>query len=507
MRTTRCYRNEIRDPDLVFKTDRWSRYSWSRLIEEHDAAQALLERSRAKLHSFQRFTREVFARLFSDSEEQIEHVRPEDTWAVRLHEELQGLPDFDQLRRRCRGDRVLAGEAALAFAEHVLDKLPNPPPVQDPEELRGQVRGLLQLQDSLRDVKLDTVLSSAATPAAPLRTELEAVRERGQEAVSAWLRFAEGLEPTDVRRTLRAAARKGQQRADEIDQQVAAFAGWGSSSGSAGASGASVELKAQLAEALREDAKLQELARESGRLRRIAAEKQRSKVDHGADEITDVELGNDLGRLLPSELLGLVEPARWPDFARRYHERSLMQYKLEGSETLGRGPIVVLLDESSSMEGAKEIWSKAMCLALLDIATRQKRSCRVLRFNTGVVRVDDWRPGHVDPLALLESMRSFSGGGTAFEPPLESALDAIEKDAELKAADVVLVTDGEADISAEFLERWDRARKRLEFTTYAVHVDAVGGIAPSVLHTVADRVIGLASVRDDEAATEAVLSI
>jgi uncharacterized protein with von Willebrand factor type A (vWA) domain len=48
---------------------------------------------------------------------------------------------------------------------------------------------------------------------------------------------------------------------------------------------------------------------------------------------------------------------------------------MKGKEPQTRGPIVVLLVESASMrEAHKDIWSKAVCLALLSTATRQKRA-------------------------------------------------------------------------------------------------------------------------------------
>jgi uncharacterized protein with von Willebrand factor type A (vWA) domain len=159
------------------------------------------------------------------------------------------------------------------------------------------------------------------------------------------------------------------------------------------------------------------------------------------------------------------------------------------------------------MEGAKEIWSKSLALALLHVATMQKRACRVIHFNGALVRVDDWLPGKVDPLDLLRSMENFYGGGTAFEPPLRTALEAIERDVKLKRADVVLVTDGEAEISEDFLAEWIAAKKKLAFTCYAVHVDAPGGVAPAQLLAIANQVIGLADIAKDQAATDAVLGV
>jgi uncharacterized protein with von Willebrand factor type A (vWA) domain len=66
--------------------------------------------------------------------------------------------------------------------------------------------------------------------------------------------------------------------------------------------------KVGLARRLRGDPRLKRIAQLAGRFTRIAQQKRRTKVKHGAEEITDVELGNDLGRLLPVELVKLRHP-------------------------------------------------------------------------------------------------------------------------------------------------------------------------------------------------------
>ena len=50
-----------------------------------------------------------------------------------------------------------------------------------------------------------------------------------------------------------------------------------------------------------------------------------------------------------------------------------MQYLLSGNEPLGKGPLVVLLDKSGSMDGPRDIWATALSLALLDQAHRERR--------------------------------------------------------------------------------------------------------------------------------------
>src|SRR3972149_5183062 len=78
-------------------------------------------------------------------------------------------------------------------------------------------------------------------------------------------------------------------------------------------------------------------------------------------EVYDISLGNDIGRIIPAELSFLRHKALRKDFLKRLIEGRLLQYYLK--EEKGRGPLVVCVDGSSSMEGHKEMWAKAVCLS------------------------------------------------------------------------------------------------------------------------------------------------
>ena len=104
----------------------------------------------------------------------------------------------------------------------------------------------------------------------------------------------------------------------------------------------------------------------------------------GADEITDLELGADLGRVLPSELARLRVPGLRLALLRDLAERRCLQYQLTANQALGLGPLVVALDKSSSMEGPADEWATAVALALLGIAQAERRTFGLVTFNGDV---------------------------------------------------------------------------------------------------------------------------
>ena len=476
--------------DRVIHTDNWTRYIWRHHVEPADDVKTVLDEGAKRFETFPAFGRELFGRLFSPKEERVEQVRPEDAWQVRAHDELGHLPGWSSLVRRATGDKLLAATAATAMAEKVLAHLPPPPePLADAEVIRGRVRGLVRM------------LREGVGESDELERLLVQARQRGQTAVAAACAYADGLDESVLRDALREAVTAAHGQLDEVEAELAGFCGWGQGEMRPGGD---VDERARLAALLKKNEKLRRLGVMAGRMRRIAMLKRRTRSKHARDEVSDIERGNDLARVLPSELVKLCDPALALDFARGFVEGGLAEYRLHGRERQGRGPVVICIDSSGSMEGEREVWSKAVALALLQLAVAEKRRCRLVQFDDVVRRTDDFAPGKVDGRVVMEAMAPFFGGGTDFEKPLTKAMEAINDDVGLKQADVVLITDGEADVSDAFCASWAEARRKHEVTVFAV---AIGGDVPAVLNEVADHVVGVNELADDGAALQTLFAV
>jgi uncharacterized protein with von Willebrand factor type A (vWA) domain len=201
-----------------------------------------------------------------------------------------------------------------------------------------------------------------------------------------------------------------------------------------------------LAARLKNDERLRRIAALAGRFKRIAASKRRQRVKHGADEVTDIEQGSDLARALPSELSKLSHRLLRLDFMRSMLEGRVLQYQLSGSETLGKGPLIVILDKSGSMDGPRDIWATALALALLDHAQRERRMYALLGFDYHVKFEAVVKPG--EPLPE-EGLFVGCSGGTDISAALTRGLEIIRgHPGALRKADLVLVTDGGSDPSS-----------------------------------------------------------
>lgn len=239
----------------------------------------------------------------------------------------------------------------------------------------------------------------------------------------------------------------------------------------------------QLGERLLRSRKLQLLAKLVGAFREVANEARRKRVARSPQELHAVTSGAHLERILPSELLGL-SPERGAlhrEFIRRLAEGELLEYELHGASS--RGPIVVCVDGSGSMRGAKELWAKAVALTLMDIARREKRRCLAIVFSSSheIFQVELLSSGRtrgaqsgvrtrVIDQNVLDFAEYFPGGGTDFEEPLRRAIDAVGS-GDYRRGDVVFITDGHAYVSEELLRDLERKRKKHRFRVRGILVD------------------------------------
>jgi len=459
--------------DLIYSVEKWTAYLWRNLAKDSGVVREQVERGRAKVPTFPSFAREVFARLYSPPKP-LTKTRPEDAWATSMHAALDELPAFKKLAAYCAHNKEFASAATANLLEQIVEQLPTQPaPLADPELRRQEVRGLL---DFLRSMKTDDPARAA------LEESIERAKDAGMDAVAALTALDASLEPGVFRQALRRSVEDAAVEVEEITTAAAGLSGLG------GAAYASDDSRAFLGAALKSSEAMRRLGILAGRMRRMALGKRRSRTKHAASELSDVTVGNDLARVLPHELLKLTDPRLTLDFLRAFMERSLLQYQLAGNEREGRGPVVVLIDDSDSMDGPPSTFAKAAALALADLALTDKRTCRLVRFSHRINATLDLKPGGESTPELLAFLSQNVDGGTNFELPLGAARAAIDREPVFERADVVLITDGEAEISSGFMNEWTRRAKREGLTTYAIHI---GARAPAVLRALTSEVIEL----------------
>ena len=232
--------------------------------------------------------------------------------------------------------------------------------------------------------------------------------------------------------------------------------------------------KRKAAERIRHSAKLKDLADLIGKLKDSAMRDQKHKSKMGATAIKTVTTGNKVEGILPSEKLKLGHETTKKDFYRKYNQKELLVYEYENTNKKNKGPMIVCVDTSGSMDETREKWSKAMAVALLEVAQTQKRNFACILFDTKIQGVYIIEKGEMDPNKVVDIAENFSGGGTDFVAPLNKALDII-KDNKFKGADIVFITDGDCGIPDDFVKKFNRTKEEKDFQCMSVLIDFGGG--------------------------------
>ena len=243
----------------------------------------------------------------------------------------------------------------------------------------------------------------------------------------------------------------------------------------------------------------------AGKFRRLAQAKQRQKTKHGSDELLGLKADNDLGRMLPQELVALLDPVLEQDVLRRFMERQLWCREFQGYEPVGRGPIIIVLDESGSMVGERNHAAKALALALAWIARQQKRWCALIAYSgDSGERILPLPLGKWDEVALMDWLEAFIGQGSDLDVPVREMPKFYES---LKApkgkTDLIFLTDAACNISGKLAKIFIDWKRSVQAKLITLVIDS----EPVDLAKISDEVHRIRSVDVSEYGVERILSI
>lgn len=310
-------------------------------------------------------------------------------------------------------------------------------------------------------------------------------------------------DPDDIETTV--AASEGLRKASkEVEEFHEACAGLG-----AGAVGGSFSAQEaiELFKRVRENPIVRRVCQLAGRYRRVAQAKQRMKTTHGQDEIAGTTLAGEITRLLPSEMARFLDESLELDLLKRLQERAAFCREMKAVEPVGKGPILIVLDESGSMEGPKIENAKAIALSMAWIARHQKRWCGLIAYsgNSGERLLNlSPRGGSQDELHLLEWLSKFIGRGSSLDVPVRELPDYYQRiGAPPGKTDVVIITDAICHIPQALVTTFNVWKKAVQakVTTLVIQDE------PGDLVKISDDVYKVPCLSESEESIHKVLSI
>ncbi|WP_301109365.1 VWA domain-containing protein [Sporosarcina sp.] len=457
----------IRDHRSVLNTDSFDKRRFKELFEMSEGLQKV--REEGELPTIEALLGDIWAAFYKMKPQLLKgstdiSLKPNRT----LMERIMTDEKFEEHRSYTKLDDLASAICAVKFGEVINTWLAEEK--AEDEELQQQLDVVQVLQDEFpvkqaeeaEEVESGT-LQELEDASVKLNEKLELTLETNGE------RFMQAMDDA-VKETIK------------VKESLISLMG-GLSAGKGDADLKKVPLRDQLAVAdkVAMDPKMQEIAEWAGRFKEVARQKQKSNYAESIER-RGVTMGNEMERLLPMELGLYTHKATKNDFLRRFAEGETLQFEQKKREELGKGPIVFCLDQSGSMK-LLDNQSKGFILALLSIAKKQRRDLCVLLFSTTLQR-DTFYRGKITGNELIRLARTYLGGGTDFTLSLNAALQVIDQSA-FKQADVIFVTDGEDEVSAEFLDTFNRKKKEKEFHVLTLVIGNETGQADAF----SDRVI------------------
>ena len=393
-------------------------------------------------------------------------------------------PEYIKLRQTCRMDQFNAALGTEILGKKLLQIITDL--MQQQQEAMQKMQELMQNEQQMDELleenaAMDELLQDMiangqgnSAYANQLQQQMDAnklaMEQFKQLANTIYNEMDELIDEDDLANEIkRQAGKTFDQASTEVAETSAVVNAWGFGEGEK--CRVAYQNKKEAIERIRRSDKLKKLTDMIGRFKESAITEQKKKTKNGATEIHSVTTGNDIQSLLPSEMMMLTKEQTKSEFYARHNEKRQLQYSKESNKSKNKGPIIICVDCSGSMNGDEEMWSKAMAMGVLEVAQMQKRDYGCILYSSYADDPIIINKDEISPEKVITICESFEGGGTNFERPLQKALDMIKKSKVWKEADIMFITDGDCSTSDTFLRKFNSAKEEYEFKTKGILVD------------------------------------
>lgn len=443
----------------VIQQDSFDKRRFTTIMEMSKSLQQLDKKVSKEMEMFRPLLGDIWASLYKAKPTIKDEIEQESVPNKAIMERLMSEESFEDTRSQTKLDDLFSAMTSLKYGEQTYEWLLEQKEqnervqelldqIQQAQKNQSQQQGDGQSQQGTGDSQ-----QQGNGQGQPQMTSLESLmQELGNELQKGMNKsFFDNLEQVS-------------HEVDNTIQSVKSLVGGSAGSGDAQFKQVPLREKIELAEMLSSNPKLKRIAQWAGRMKTIADKKQKSAHKESGAK-SGMKLGNDIRLLVPTELALYRNDVTRKDFLRRFLEKQTLQYEPRGKDKLGKGPIVCCMDQSSSMNKADDA-SKAFVLSLMMIARKQKRDFCFIPFSNRAQSFE-YKKGKMQSRELLNFAQMFLGGGTNFHQPLRAATEVIEK-SRYKKADIIFVTDGEANVSSDFLKNFKELKAKKDFKVLSI---------------------------------------
>jgi len=250
------------------------------------------------------------------------------------------------------------------------------------------------------------------------------------------------------------------------------------------------EILNQFADLLEKDEGLQELAKLIGKhydeqesfrkeiREKVVIESYKETLPAYKGEISRLKLSDSIPDSLVSELALYSNPKTRQIFKMKFAQKQLLSYSytrnvdkqkshLEkeevsvGESKQEKGPMIICVDTSGSMQGTPEQVAKTIAWALAQKSFEEERKCYLISFSTGIQTMDLSSFNSMEGFKNLQKfLRMSFWGGTDVNPALYHSVEMMQKN-DWKNADLLMVSDFVmSGISPDLKQKIDNLMKK-----------------------------------------------
>jgi uncharacterized protein with von Willebrand factor type A (vWA) domain len=410
---------------------RFQAHKFVSAVESYEGLREALEHGKEITSNYPPLLSDVFSAFFQNRS-RLKQNPPRDTEENReIMETALGLKEYEELHTVSRLDFFASAAATRAFSDQIIKLIKEKREVDKKEPEKGKPNN------------------------GPL-----------------------GIDPDTLRWAIRRSLKKGLEEAQGAKQAVETF---GRQEG--GIKRIPLTEQFRLADLLGKNSKIKEIIKMLGGMRLEALSIKRSKITHSAPIRRGVETVGIEGieRILPDELAILAIGEEGEDlFLKRLLEEDLLAYSYKNPVEETQGPILIAMDGSGSMAGLKEIWAKALAIATMLQAKKEKRKSQGIIFGASEKEIFEIDVGRLEDLATA----SFHMGAD-FGPPLGWAQDKFK---EQPRADLFFITDGVCNIEEDRKADFIQVKRRSGAKCYSV---LIGSETTETVKQFSDKVFSL----------------
>lgn len=482
------------------------------IVDQSPVMQQTLEEGEELLPTFKYLHQDIFLSLYKYKARVLPEVDMHISTRMNrgIISNLINTPEYISLRHTCRMDQFNAalgteiiGREAIDILREAIEKL------KDLEQKKDAMDRLIEEEEKIDELiedigDIDELIEDAKQAGnGSLAAQLEQERQAKEQSVATLKAMAnkiaedcdeliedDGL-ASEVSTTMGSALTETGKQVQEVSELCEA---WGLGTGEN--CQVAFQNKKDAIERIRRSSKLHKLTDLVGKFKESAIVEQKKKAKHGAVEIKGVTTGDKIQDTLPSDRMNLCNDITKGDFYRRMSEHGLLQYSKESNKQKNKGPIIVCVDTSGSMQGDEEIWSKALTVGILEVAQMQKRDFACIIYSSHADDPIVIKKDEIAPQKIIDCAERFHNGGTDFESPLNKALELI-KDSTFKNADIIFITDGDCYVSDNFSRKFKQIKEDKDFRTLGVLVNmGCGHVSDSSLKEFCDSITLVSDIAD-----------